>query len=190
MIREIAAELQVILRTQKCPVPVFEGPEPTETTTWGRERVVIEHDVNGRDSFIGPRSQGLNPRLAQVRIQALTATIYVQSAKAGARVFEHRRRANAVLDQIVAGLLDIGALRRNDVVFTGGKFFTPKDLEGTDVPGGAAYELTFTFERGITKANFVDAKQPEALPGQYGVANSTQVGSDSTVVGIETSCGA
>lgn len=200
MIRELAVELGKYLKTQGCPIPVIDGPELHATTTWGRERVVVEHDLDGTDSFGPVRSQHSNPKAVAVRNQAVKATIYVQSAGAAARVFEHRRRANNVLDQVLGGLRTISAERKNQIQLSSGRFFVPEDLEGAAVHAGAAYELKFTFERTVPFETFQGEIQPEAAPGTWGMKSTTKVsraggadddGNDNTVpANAEAACGA
>ena len=149
MIHEIGRELGAALADNGCPFAVVDGPEQVTPATWGRRRIVIEHD-DGGDTFASPRNAKTNPRLYQIRNIGIKLTIYAQSTSTGARPFEHRRLAEQVVDQVVVALMDIAAVRKNGIAFTGGKFFKPDDLEKSESPPGVAYELRLTFERGIT----------------------------------------
>jgi hypothetical protein len=167
MLHEIGRELGAVLAANGCPFVVVDGPEQVTAATWGRRRIVIEHDAGG-DSFSAPRNATRNPRIYQVRNIGVKLTIYAQSTATGARPFEHRRLAEQVLDQVVVALTDIAAVRRNAVKFTGGKFIQPADLDKSEFPPGVAYELTFTFDRGITGVTWAGAAEPETTitPGR------------------------
>ncbi len=60
-IHDVAVALRAYLIAQGCPLDVVHGPEQP-TTTWGRERIVVEHDVDGKDSFSGPRGVHTNAK--------------------------------------------------------------------------------------------------------------------------------
>lgn len=190
MIYEITREIEAYLRAHKCPIDVVYGPETTKPTSWGRERIVIEND--GSDKFPGARSQALNPPLTTCRVMALKATIYARSATPGGRPFEHRRRADMILDQVLCAIRYVACIRKNGYDYTGGSFIVPEDMADSDVHGGAAYELAFTFERGVTEANFKGEILPEAAEGAWGISSTTKVSEpgSSGPTPADTACGA
>ncbi len=161
MIHEIGVEIQTRIETQGCPFKVVDGPEATKTATFGRERIVIEHD--GQDGYVPPRSQSLNPPLLVIRNIAIKFTIYAKSPAAGATPFEHRRRLEHVLDVLTVAVIETAANRKNAIKWSGGGFFQPTDLEGSEIPGGAAYELKLSWERGVTKRTWAGAAADEAV---------------------------
>jgi hypothetical protein len=190
MIRELTIELQRELRKRGCPFTVLER-EASKTTTFGRERIVLEHDEGG-DRFGPPRSQTKNPKGRFTRTIGLKLTIYAQSNKSGALEFEHRRRAEEALDQVLIALAHVAADRHNAFVPGSGRFKPADDLAGSDRHGGAVYELSFTFDRAVTERTWVGEIQPEAtIGGADGVTvtSTTKVsrpGGDED----ETACGA
>ena len=195
MIHEIGRELLAELRVQGAPFIVIDGPEPTKTVTWGRERIVLEHDDGGSDSFARPRTQSVNPKRRYTRSAAYKLTIYAQSPAPGASVFEHRVRVEKALDVAVCALELIAARRKDHFEPTGGKLVTPPELADSERPNGAAYELKFTFDRGVAQSTWAGAKRPEATLGVGGLRSTTKVsggtGTDTDVPGsAETSCGA
>lgn len=192
MIYEVCREIESYLHAHKCPLDVVYGPEQTKQVGWARERIVIENDFGGSDKFPGPRSQNLNPPLTTVRVQALKATIYARSCVPGVQPFEHRRRADLILDQLLCAIRFVACNRKNGYDWTGGSFFVPDDVAEADVHGGAAYELTFTIERGVTEANFKGEIQPEAAQGQWGITSKTKVSEPGTAGPgpNDTACGA
>ena len=161
MLHEIGRELETKLGAQGCPLKVVDGPEATTSTTWSRERVVIGHDEDGRDSFSGARTQSVNPVVLGVLNQAVKISIYAQASAPGAAMFEHRRRSLRAAHMIYIALEEIRSTRKNGVVWTGGRFVQPFDLEKSPSPAGAVYEMTLTWERGISKLTWAGADQDE-----------------------------
>jgi hypothetical protein len=160
MIREIGRELEMRLHAFGVPITVVDGPERGSTTTWGRERIVIEYDDKA-DAFGPPRSQHVNPRHRYTVSEACKLTIYAQSTVAGPTVFEHRRRAKRLRDEVLHAMDYVAAVRKNRWNPVAGRFLTPPDLAGTDKPGGAVYELTFTFDHAVEIRTWVGAATPE-----------------------------
>ncbi len=147
MLHEIGVELGAALAAQGCPLRVVDGPEATKTTTWARERIVIEHDDG--DGFAPVRSQHRNPKFRMVRNVAAKVTVYAKSPAEGAMDWEHRRRAEHVLDLVLVALEKVLVARKNGWTPKGGAFIKPDDLQNSEVAGGAVYELKFTVERGV-----------------------------------------
>jgi len=147
VIHEIGVELGAALVAQGCPLKVVDGSEPTKTSTYARERIVIEHDDG--DGFGPVRSQHRNPKLRMVRTVAAKVTIFAQSPAPGAQEWEHIRRAEHILDLVLVALEKVVVARKNAWSVKGGKFVLPDDLKASDTIGGAVYELTFTVERGV-----------------------------------------
>lgn len=184
MIHEIGVELQAYFKSKKCPFDVIDGPEIRGTSTFARERVVIEHDPAG-DSFVAKHKATTNPRSWGSRNIGVKITLYVKRPSKGATYWEHKRRAEALLDQVFCGLSNIAKERQNLVVFRSGKFIFPEDLKDSETPGGAAYELLLTFDRGIVETNWDGTAQPTATIGDGGVTIKNKTVVDAT----ETACG-
>lgn len=184
MLHDIGVALQAKLRERLCPIPVVDGPEATKTAGWGRERIVIEH-ADG-DGFNLPRSTHRNPEHRFVRTVSSKITIYAQRTRSGALEFEHRDRAEAVLDCVLVALGDVAAVADPLPVYnvfqpTGGRFIVPTDLEGTEVRGGAVYELDVIFERAVKVQTFTGEIAEEASVGGeegIGVNNTVQASID------------
>ncbi len=200
MIHEVIAELGAHLLSRGCPLPVVEGPE-NPTTTWGRERIVVEHTFDGdADTYGPPRSQHKNPKHRHTRTVAYKLTIYSQSKGAGASLFEHCRRAEKILDMVLTSMDYVAAVRKDAWEPKGGKFITPEFLKGAESPGGAVYELKFTFDRAVATRTWAGSARPTATLGAGGVTSITKVSQahgpddddDQTTVPAtaETACGA
>lgn len=194
MIHEIGVELQARLRTAGVPVNVVDGPE-LPTTTWGRERIVIEFDADGSDSFVLPRSLPLNARHRYTSSEACKLTIYAQSSERGATVFEHQRRAKKLRDEVLTAMDYVAVRRRNRWKPNSGAFITPPDLEKTERPGGAVYEIRFMFEQAVAVLTMAGAAQPEGnilgIRSTNKVSMSTDESDPNTPpANAETACGA
>lgn len=173
MIHEIGLELQTKLRAQGLHVPVVDGPEFGETTTNARERIVLEHDEDGKDAFARPRSQRPNPKHRFTRGIAAKLTIFARSERAGASTWEHRRRAEHMLDMVLCALDLIAADRHNAWAPTGGGFTRAADLEQSAKPAGAVYELTFSFDRAVAMRTWAGDARPEITLGAGAVRSRT-----------------
>lgn len=159
-IHDVGIALQTYLRANGCPLAVVDGPEGKKTTTWGRERIVIEHSED-KASFDGPRGLHVNAKHAYTAIDPYKITIYVRSAKAGANDFEHRSRAILVRESVIAGLRYVASANRNRFRPISGGFVVPDDLAKSESQGGAVYELAFTYELPIRVVSFQGEASPE-----------------------------
>lgn len=173
MIHAIGEQLATALAAASIPIPVVDGPERRKTTTFARERVVLEHF--GEDRIQPKHKATVNPQARMSRVVSYKATIYAQHPAKGAAEFEHRRRCEQILDQVLVGLDVIVKARANILSWSSGKFVIPEDMKDAETLGGAVYELTFTIDRVVTTATFTGAKAPEATVGPTTITNQTQV---------------
>ena len=162
MIHELGLELQAELIAKGCPFPVVDGPEPTEAAaSYLPERIVIQRD-EGASEPLGPvRSTHHNPRHRANRMLAGLFRIYAQAPETNATVFEHRRRADTVVDLVICAMALVSSVRRNRWNAGPGKLVPLPDLEESSVDGGAVYELPFTFERAVHDLTWTGSKRPE-----------------------------
>lgn len=160
MIHEVGVELGAQLTAKACPFVVIDGPEIRETSTFARERVVIEHDATG-DGFETRHRADLNPRTRMTRKVGVKVTIFAKSPSKGATYWEHIRRAEHVLDLVLIGLDVVAKQRANLILFKSGKFVYPEDFDGSETPGGAKYELLLTFDRGVADRKWDGTAQTE-----------------------------
>lgn len=190
MIHEVGVDLGTYLKSKGCPFKVIDGPEFRPTTTFARERIVIEHDPAG-DSFGARRQADKNPRTWMTRNTGVKITIYAKHPNTGSTYWEHIRRAEQVLDQVLVGINVVAKQRANLCTFKSGKFVLPPDLKDSETPGGAVYELLLTFDRGVAERNWDMSADPTAEVGD-GFIKSTTVVSGVTEDGgasSETACG-
>lgn len=178
MIHEVGVELGTQLVRQKCPFPVVDLPEPTQDAAW-RERVVIG-PADGGDAFDAVVGAHIHPKHHATRQLAVTVTIYAASPRSGAYPWEHRRRVDRVLDCVVIGLRNVLATRKNRLQVKSGKYVTPKDLQGAEIPSGAGYELTIMVDRAIMELDFAGNARPVRTIGGKPGPNQTPVGISGT----------
>jgi len=191
VIHEIGANINTVLKTRGCPILVIDGPEPTNTTTGARERIVLEHDEDAGDSYAAPQGTRGNDAARFVCQVGYKATFYVQAPAAGAKPYEHRRRAEHLRDLFTVAMFDVAKVRKNNCSIKGGRFIQPVDLAKSETIAGAVYELKFTFDRGIRVLTWAGEKRPEAAVGDFEVGSTTKVrlahGADDATP--ETGCG-
>lgn len=195
MIHEIALELQTALRAKLCPIPVVDREGAAKLTSF--ERIVIEHDDDAGDSFTPPRSAFKNPKHDYRRVIGAKATIYAQSRATGALEFEHRRRAEKIIDIVLGAMRLVTATRQNKFLPKTGRFVLLPDAEGTDRRVGAAYVLKFTCDRAVERRDWAAAAPAEGALAAF--TRTTKVslqggdddGDPTTVpADAETACGA
>ena len=178
MIHNLGVLLQADLRTRGCPLPVVDGPEGRkgQAMTFVPERIVLERaGGDGYSPGKGTNIPGAR-RAAWFRDVGVKATIYVKSPRAGATTFEHYERAEHVLDMVITSLEHVckSDTIRAAYALTGGEFLVPEDLETTERPNGAAYELRFSINRGISVETWAGAGPVTTTVGDVdGVTVST-----------------
>lgn len=197
MLHEIGVELQAALAAAGCPYRVFDGPIRTTDANF-RDRIVLEHDEQGADSFAMRHNTARNPRAFFARGMACKLTIYAASPKAGALEYEHRRQVEHVLDIVVVSLQEIAKGRQNLWTPKSGRFLKPDEWKTTDTLPGVAYEFKFDFDRGIVKRTWVGDAEPTTTIVEGEIQSKTEVSiagdpanTDMTVVpsDAEVSCG-
>ena len=168
MIHDVGVALQAKLREFGYGAATVLDAEQTKPTTRGRERIVIEHDLQKGDSFSNSRSQRPNPVHIYTRNIAVKITVYAQSPRSGAQDFEHRRRAEHIVDLVLVALDFIAA--GDAPIFnvwtpnTGG-FVISEDLEGSERWGGAVYEMAITISRAVRVQTWAGDIADEATLG-------------------------
>lgn len=163
MLHEIGVQLQAALNAKSCSFRVVDGPEIRKTTTFARERIVLEHDMSAGDTFAPRHRADVNPRTRMVRNMGAKLTIYAQHPAPGSAYWEHKRRAEHVLDLTLIALDVIAKERQNIFAPKSGKFVFPDDLEKSETPGGAVYEFFFTFDRGVADRKWDGTALPTAV---------------------------
>jgi hypothetical protein len=182
VIHELGVEIGAILASKGLGIPVVDGPERRPTTTFSRERIVIERD--GEDGFISRHRTNVNPHAVMTRVIACKITIYAQQPSKGAAEFEHYRRAEQMLDLVLCAIEVRAKTRQNIWLPKSGKFVIPPDMKEGETMGGAIYEFKFTFDRGVE-----DRKWDGSFPAEASVTSGF-IQSSTLVDATETACGA
>lgn len=194
MIHEIGRELEAAIAAKGCPFRVFDR-EPTKTTTWGRNRIVIERIPE--DKVNAPRFQSRVPKAYFVRYIGGLITIFAQSTVTGAQEFEHERICDDVVDMVLIAFRGIAVQRKNGLSITKSTRIPLDDLAGSERIGGVVHQITFTIERAVSERRWSGAVQETHAIG--GIQSRTNVfrqgedddGNPNTVpAGAETACGA
>lgn len=194
MIREYAVELRSALSALGCPIPVVDDHDGTATTTYARSRIVVTEDIDQRDEYGPPHGAQRNPRTYYAVTIPVRVSIYVQSTAKGAVPWEHRRLARRVASAVISTFYELAKARRNQLSRISGGFVVPEDLEGSERPRGAVYELTFGLEAAVhAPATWESAAAPEfSLANEDAFASTTiVVDNPNTPEGsASTGCGA
>ncbi len=159
-IRQVGVALDAFLKAHGCPLDVIDGPD-IPTTTWGRERIVLEYDDDGTTSFGNPHGLHVNAKHSFTASDPMKATIYAQAKRSGSLVFEHRARAILVREQVLSGLRYVAATNKNKFAPKSGRFITPPDLAATETQAGAVYEIKLTYDLPVRVVTFAGSAQPE-----------------------------
>ena len=190
MIHEIARELRVLLETAGVPMPVVDGPERTTSAVTPRERIVVER-LRTPEQILAPKgANSRNPVHVFDRKLAAKITIYAQEPRAGAQHHEHVRRADRVVDSVLAALRQVLVARKNGSEIDAGQLVELEDAKGTPVTNFAVYEIPFSVRRAVEVRTWAGSAAEEG-----GAFTATTIAS-TTVVGLEgetpteTGCGA
>lgn len=200
MIAEICKELGAELAAVKCPFDVVDGPEDTDAIGFAKERVIVEYDDGGADTFgppMNPGAFGPQKKCRFVRTMALKVTVLAMSPKKGALYLEHRRRCELAVDLVVVALEVVAHKRKNQFRPLTGKPWTPKDQEKGATTAGYGYVLRCTFDRGVFAQTFKSEAQPTStLAGINSTTKVSRAGypdddDDPTTIpaAAETACG-
>lgn len=193
MIREYAIELRRALAAIGCPIPVVDDEEGTSTSTYARSRIVVAEDRDQSDAYDAPRGGQRNPRTYYSVTIPLKAIVYAQSTAKGATRWEHRRLARRVVSAVLSIFYELAKTRRNELSGISGRFVEPEDLEGSERPRGAVYELTFSVTASVpAPTTWESAAAPEFELDEDAFASTTLVvDNPSTPEGsASTGCGA
>ena len=192
MIHEIARELRALLETAGVPMPVVDGPERTTSAVAPRERIVVER-LRAPEPVLPPKGANTrNPVHVFDRKLAAKITVYARDPRDGAQHHEHVRRADRVVDSVLAALRQVLVARKNGAEIGAGQLVELEDAKGTPVPNFAVYEVPFSVRRAVEVRTWAGAAATEG-----GAFTATTVAS-TTVVGLEgdptppteTGCGA
>lgn len=198
MIYDLSRYVHAHFGARKIPARVLFGWERF-TRTGFETVVVVERSSDASDTVAPPRT-GSRPSLdyAAVRSLACTAWVLAKSTLEGARLSEHQRMAELVVDGLIVGVQRYAVeAKLVAATFTGGKYVRdlPAHASIEQWPG-VVYRLDFTLPRGVYDRMFGgESPRPQGEIG--GVANVTHVrrakapvvDDDGEPIPPETGCG-
>lgn len=159
MLYEISRELDAALQLQGVPFRVVYGPERAPAAT-SLGRIVIDHGGERVDTFEPAKGTKPVDKSRGVRRQGAKLRIYAQNTSSGARVTDHRRLAEHVLDRVFCELDILIQRRRNAWAMGSGGFLLPEDLAQSETWPGAIYEASFWVDRALTRVDWTGAGRP------------------------------
>lgn len=189
MLYEVHREVAAGLLAKGYSLPVVYR-ERTQAEGFESDRVVLQHVRGNGDSFGAPVGPAQNPRAWGTVAAAASMRIYARDTQLGAAIQDHERLAWDYFQAAGAELWKALRRRRNrvDVERWAGGFIDPEAMEGTEVWGGAVYELTFPMERHLFDRTWEGVGRPtKAIAG---IKSQTSVAGDIGSGGTETACNA
>ena len=197
MIHEIGVELRAALVANGCPVPVVDSTDLSErgqANAVPRERIVVGRVIGEPEPIVGPKGTGRNPLHIRDRHLAAKVTIWAQSPRPGALSFEHERRCDTIIDQVIGQLVKVLSARKNSYEIGAGRFIEPVDAKGSEIPNFAVYEIPFVVGRAVEMRTWAGAAAAEATLGGVGgitlTSRTTTSLSGDDPPAAETACGA
>jgi hypothetical protein len=164
MMYAIARELGAALAVQGVPFPVVFGPDPTESVTPARERIVLEQPT-GQKRDVTQRPLHANTQMPWIRQQAATLRIFARSSLLGAVWHDHTERAERVFDHVQVELDALVRARKNTLTWGASGFVPLVDAEGSSVWSGAVYEADLTIDRGVFRLTWAGEGPEEVIIG-------------------------
>lgn len=149
MIYRMARDIAETLASRGLPVAVDYGPDRLTRDLYAPSRIVIERDRTRGDSVEGPMGSSANPRRRRTRQLGVTATIYTSSPVSGARLCEHERECDDIVDALIVAIDEWATAARSSVSYGGGRYLTPDEVSGAERGAGVAYELSLQISRGV-----------------------------------------
>lgn len=189
MIYEIFRELETNLTSRGYPFPLEYGPEAKRKKPPFDTRIVMDHDRESGDSISGPRSQvaistpaGRSRKLLDRAVGCLVR-IYAKSSSPGARIENHERLAEQLVDAVLAGLRTVIQKRATLWRVTSASFVSKEALEVPELEKwpGVVYELKFSVDRGVFDLTWTGEGEPTGSITE--IDNSTRING-------EIACGA
>jgi hypothetical protein len=173
MIYELSRDLQDMLRARKYPVTVEYGPERTLRDGYPENVILIERDRESGDSVETAHGSQRNPRKMRTRKLGAIATIWARSNLPGARIGDHERACEGLVDALIISLEEWGTeARAGDIPITSARYATAADHNDVETWPGVVYLLRFQVPRGMLRRDYTGEARPESP--FTGVSNQTR----------------
>lgn len=169
MIYNMARNIDEGLAARKFPTRVAYGPERMARDAFDPV-IIIERDHEASETVIPAKGSQLNPRLKLTRNLAVAATVFARSALPGARIEDHVRECDQIVDAFLVELQDWGtAARAGEIPITEARYMKASERNDIETWPGVAYLIKFRVPRGVRAVDYVGAGRPEqAIAGLAG----------------------
>lgn len=178
MIYEMATDLQAKLTAQAFPTLLEYGPRRLAVEAWHDHLVIVERDREATDQLAPVNGQQTNPRRYCNRQLAVKITVYARSNLDNARINEHERECEQIVDALVVALAEWGTEARArlgsvDATITESRYLKLSEVPEAETWPGVVYVLKLRVGHGVYKRTYEGAARPTATPA--GVQNEIHV---------------
>lgn len=154
MIAEITSELRDALRARKHAIPVQYEHERADNATRlsvSDARIVVDRDRDVGDRTVPTVSQRWNPQMVAVRRCGVLVRIFARSGKSGARLVDHERACEELVDAVTVALYGIVKERRTQFEISRQGYVPASRLLAIqpETWPGVLYEIALSIDRGV-----------------------------------------
>lgn len=173
MIYEMSQDIAQHLADRFFPVRVVYGPEP-----YARENydpiIIFERDRQTGDAVSTVTGNNPNARRVRNRSIGVVCTIFMRSNLEGARVEDHERSCDQLVDAVIVGLTTWAtASRAGDIQYTESRYLAASDRNDVETWPGVVYVMRFRVPRGVADLSYTLDGRPTAEI--QGFTNRTEV---------------
>lgn len=155
MIAEITGELRDALRARGHAIPVLYEHERASNATRlsvSEARIVVDRDREAGDRTVPVMSQRWNPQMVAIRQCGVVVRIFARSGKSGARLVDHERACEALVDAVTVALYGVVKVRRTSFQISRQGYVAGDRLVAIQPEAwpGVLYELALTIDRAVS----------------------------------------
>lgn len=171
-------DVEAKLRARKFPSQFVYGPERITRVGYFDHVIVFERDRKATDLIAPAKGFENNARRMRVRELCVQATIYARSRLDGARVNDHEKECEQIVDALVIAFAEWGTeAKAGELPITEARYLTAEEYTDPTKPaeawGGAVYLIRFRVPRGVTARDYSGSARPTGAAA--GVAGSVEV---------------
>lgn len=167
MIYELSRDLEAMLRARSYPYRVHYGPNIAQQAQRQSHdpRIIVERARGQSDTVRAPQGNRPNARAKYVRELAAQITIYAKSSLPGARVSDHERECERIIDAVIVALYNWGAEGRAGAIgYTSAQYLTAADRDDVESWPGVVYVLQISVPRGVSELTYT--REASGTPGE------------------------
>lgn len=171
-------DVETALRKRKFPSEFRYGPERITRNGYFDHVIVFERDRKANDTTRPVQGTGANPNKRLVRELCVDVKVYAKSSVDGARVEDHERECEQIVDALLLNFSEWGtAARSGAFTITESRYLSAEEYTDPTKPleawAGAVYVIRFRVPRGVTARDYEGAARPTGAA--TGVSNSAEV---------------